>query len=517
MNLELKLNRDIIPTSEVIYDGIQEQGVDLQYILPDYLPDIYRMIKCDAVPFITSYSLSENKLCYELGADVCIWYCSEGSNQLNTLRQKLTFSKSLEIGKDISMAQIHIKPCTDYINCRVVNRKRVDVKGLLTVRINILCDKKQEIICNAEGLNLQLKKNPLEYILSKLSSEKTFTIAEDIETGTSKSKVISVARVSVFTDKSDTRIVSDKLVVKGSADINILYTCEENGVPSMENLKYTLPYSHIFDIEGLDENYTCFADITAADCDVTPTEGQNGSLLKCELTLKAVCTAFKTAHTEVITDLYSTKYQTDYISSDTSICQPPVVIDEHFNEKCSIDYNDETIDKVYDVWCSVKNASIKPELTDKTTMISGMLKYSVLFRNSEGMPVLVEKEKAFEQKINFPESQQGFNTDAEVCSENSVYNLVSGNKISITTDISVRGRIYSCFNMPAITSVDVKTDISCKKDACYAIRLYFGNEGESIWDISKRYCTSVRAVMEENDLYDEKLSGNSMLLIPIVN
>ena len=39
---------------------------------------------------------------------------------------------------------------------------------------------------------------------------------------------------------------------------------------------------------------------------------------------------------------------------------------------------------------------------------------------------------------------------------------------------------------------------------------------EDIWEIAKRYSTSVRSIMEENDLDEERLTKSGMLLIPIV-
>ena len=67
-----------------------------------------------------------------------------------------------------------------------------------------------------------------------------------------------------------------------------------------------------------------------------------------------------------------------------------------------------------------------------------------------------------------------------------------------------------------MSDIQINSEEIKKTDSNYALRLYFGTTGESIWDIAKKYSTSVNAVMEENNLYDEKLAENSMLLIPIV-
>ena len=39
--MELKINRETVPAAECIYEAVQEQGIELDYILPDYYPDIF--------------------------------------------------------------------------------------------------------------------------------------------------------------------------------------------------------------------------------------------------------------------------------------------------------------------------------------------------------------------------------------------------------------------------------------------------------------------------------------------
>lgn len=33
--MELKINRETVPAAECIYEAVQEQGIELDYILPD--------------------------------------------------------------------------------------------------------------------------------------------------------------------------------------------------------------------------------------------------------------------------------------------------------------------------------------------------------------------------------------------------------------------------------------------------------------------------------------------------
>ena len=77
--MDFKINKETIPSAEIIYSGIQEQGVELDYILPDYYPDVFRLIRCDVCPVIADYSVNGDRLSYELKCDITLLYCDEES------------------------------------------------------------------------------------------------------------------------------------------------------------------------------------------------------------------------------------------------------------------------------------------------------------------------------------------------------------------------------------------------------------------------------------------------------
>ena len=52
-------------------------------------------------------------------------------------------------------------------------------------------------------------------------------------------------------------------------------------------------------------------------------------------------------------------------------------------------------------------------------------------------------------------------------------------------------------------------------NAC-ALTLYYADEGESIWEIARRYDTSQEAISKENDLQGEAVEKRGMLLIPAI-
>ena len=217
--MDLKINREMLSVSEKIYDGVQEQSVELDYILPDYYPDIFKLIKCCIVPTIISSNINGDSLTYELLADVKILYCSEKDNKLQCINQKMTYSKTVQMGANVNKPMVSLIPKADHINCRVVNQRRIDMRGAVSIKVKITGETTQEVICDIFGMNAQMKKIPVEYAAKKIIENKTITVNEDVELNMSKPSVSGIVRSDVILSEPDKKIISNKLVVKGDAEV----------------------------------------------------------------------------------------------------------------------------------------------------------------------------------------------------------------------------------------------------------------------------------------------------------
>ena len=177
--MDLKLSKETITAGEIVLESCYEQAVETDYILPDYYPDICRVIKCRIMPRIVSHSILGNdssgeskKLSYDTEALIRIWYLSENSKTIHCIEQKQKFSKSVDVSFVGSSPEICIRPKTDYVNCRVVNQRRLDIRGAISTKVKVCGEKKQSIVSDAEGDNIQLKKNLINFPAVRLKKSR---------------------------------------------------------------------------------------------------------------------------------------------------------------------------------------------------------------------------------------------------------------------------------------------------------------------------------------------------------
>ncbi len=515
--MELKTNRAVITAAEPTGSLVQEQGLELDYVLPDYYPDVCKLVKCIVTPTVTSETLNDDRISYELRADVRILYCSEDSHILQCVCQTLHFSRTAELAAGSEDVSFEIIPVTDYVNCRAVSRRRLDVRGAVTIRIRTNTHRRQDVICDIPDKRIQRKMQPVQYPAKHLHTVQSVVLSEELELGSAKPPVLHVVRCEASPVETSHKIVSGKLLAQGNLQVQLLYACEKDGDGSLEPMAFSIPYSQLMELDGMEEGDHCSVRTTVAVCDLKPVTDAAGEsrLLRCEAELRISCTAVRMATEALVCDAFSTECSSRCTTASICTAAEPEEFSELHPSSTKLTCTDGEIDCVYDAWCETKNmtADIDPE--NGMVQLSGMLCCSVLVRESGGMPRLLEREEPFEHRFAVPGISAQDTVQAFAAVEHCAYTLTDQTEVSLKAELRLTGSICRRKTCEVLTELMVLDEEPHQRN--HALKLYFGRAQEEIWEIAKRCHTSVAAIMEENELTEEILSSDSMLLIPIVN
>lgn len=510
--MDFRINRETIPASELVYNGIQEQGIELDYILPDYCPDIFRLVRCEVCPVITDSSVNGDRLTYELQCDIKLLYCSEDGGNLQYITQRQNFSKSVELGRNPDSPEIQLSAKSDHVNFRAVNKRRLDVRGAVSVKINVMGERSQEVISDAFGMNIQLKKMPVRFASKKITAEKIIQLTEETELSPAQPSVSGIIRSECIVNECEKKIISGKLLAKGTVIVKLLYSCDS----SIESMDFSMPFSQIIDLEEIDETFECAVSAEVTSCNITPSADRNGEnrTLKFEPELKIKCRAVKPSEIMVVSDAYSTVYPCETDFSVIQAEQPPVVYAENFRHNAKLAEGDSVPQKIHAMWCSPKNINTRAGSDGKSVIISGMLTYSMACTDSAGSISMPDRDEAFEETIEIGDGINGA-FSAEITNISVSYNITSDGVLNAKADISVKISVGSSAEIKALTGINIDDSAKKQRDGDYAIKLYFGMENEDIWDIAKRCSTEIDAITEENELMSDRLEKGGMLIIPI--
>lgn len=527
--MELQLNKEPVYLNEVIFDGQTEQGVEFDYVLPDYYPDIFKILKCSLTPGISSYSISGTQLFIDGAVLIRILYLSDDNVNIHCVEQKYTYSKTLELTKAADRANVFITPKTDYCNCRAVSGRRFDVRGAVSCRVRACQPKSFEIVSGADGL--ETKSETLPYCGNKLTGGGQFVIREDIETGTGKGGILGILSTDASAEVTDIKIIAGKAVVKGEAKVKALYLVKiDEETQDTEVMEAAVPISRIVDMDGLDDSFSCFADIRIMDCglEIKTSESGDSRLLGCDLTIDCKVTANKEVTVPLLTDLFSTDYETDFTTAKIKVEHSPLQIQKQLVHKTVLECKENgetgTLEEIFDCRGDLNGVSCRFNSDGNLTVTGQLISQAVGRLSGTGAPVFLEKSEPVELVC---EINSGVNPVSGFEEENSViepdiqvtdvsFNINGDRAVEVRVGISLSGCIYRLRDVTVIENVLINSDKPKEKSTEYALKMYYAEENEEIFAVAKRYNTKPEAIMEENELEEEVLSAPCLLLIPIL-
>ncbi len=216
--------KEMTPTAvhidETIFDGQAEQGVELDYVLPDYYPDIFKILSCTLTPGISSRSITnDGKLAIDGIVYIKVLYLAENSNDVHCVDQRYTYSYLIVIYlKSNAQPIVSITMKSDYCNCRATSPRRIDVRGAVSCRI-------KATVCNEYPLptipdTLQVRRQETVCCGEMLFAEKQMIVREEIETGAPG--IAFIMDCNAVPKINDLRVIADKAVLKGTDTFNAL-------------------------------------------------------------------------------------------------------------------------------------------------------------------------------------------------------------------------------------------------------------------------------------------------------
>lgn len=508
MNDEPRFETREICVCETVLDTAEELTLERDIVLPDYFPDVFRVLRCTAEPNVSSRTMSGGRLTFEVAVTVRVLYLTEGSRRINCIEQQLMLSKTTDVG-ECNAPEVYISAECASLNCRARGSRRLDVRGTVSAGIRILSRSAHNIITGGSGCGIQLRKQTLTYPLKRLCASKRITVIQQTELPEGKPAIGAVLRSGCTLTRTEHRIVAGKLAVKGEAELTVLYSCiDPKGEDTVSELRFDMPFSQIIDMDGIDDSFEVDMEIVPAGCTVTAGSGDEKTA-EWELCLNVTCIAEDMGTFMGVTDVFSTEYPCTADGTANVSCGRRIRQSLSCTAENTLKAPDGSVSEVCDCYAVCTRPTVRCE--NGRTMISGSTEFSVLGIGGEGGIFNAQGQSPYEAELTLPEGVSQTKVTARVVS--CSYVLGDGGAVKASAEIALTVRYRDGSTAELITAVKLdKSSPVCRDGKC-ALRLCRCGEGEDIWDIAKRCNTSPEAVIEDNELDEEHMSVSRMLVI----
>lgn len=509
--MEQKNLKTELIVNEIALKESVEQAIDADFTLPDYCPEISKILKCRAVSRISSKGMSGKTVTVDGTITVTVIYCSE-EGKLCSYEYQYPFSKKVEVGFDTDNCMLCCTTKCEYINCRAITSRKIDVHGAAVINIKIIRKKCTQVISDVDDSNIELLRGTAPATTPMGSNEKYLIIEERLEMNQGQSNLCTVVRYDAVPTIKECKLLSGKAVVKGEILFNVL--CSGMDCPP-QIIRTNLPFSQIIEIEGITDSCECDAAAEMAYLEIKPQVDSNGDAKALLINAKVLvsCDCYCNNDIDVIYDAFSRKYQAEIIKNDVSINKICKKINERINCKKNLEFSDGALSAVADMWCNVKVDNIM--LTPENLTITGTVIPSIIAIDNEDVPAFYEKSIEFEYicPINCPDVPLKCDPIITVSSAN--YTITGSGNMEFRVELCINAVIYEDIKVSVISDVEINDKRPIENKSKAAMTIYFASCGEKVWDIARKYCACVKEIKQINEINTEILDNDTMILVPM--
>lgn len=496
---------------DTLYSDTVEQSVELDYMLPDYYPSIFKILRGSMQPVIQSHRVAGSKLTIEGVATLKILYLNQEDGGMRLVEQSQPFVKTVDLKQDATAGKARLWARCSYFHARAVSGQRLDLRGAISIKICVSRPSQIDLLESDDTLQLFTAQHLL--CDRQNTVQKEISISEQVQIGQGNPAIKEILHCQAIAQIEQAKPLDGKVVCKGQVTLRAMYLPIDDQSPA--HIEQTFPFSQIVDFMDLlesDELY-CHAKVMRCNLDLQLEEDGECHAFTAKLDLKISCSMASNHTVTLVEDGYSIQYEAEQTCQAIPVKRLLGQVSETPIIKETVPLRGE-ISAIHQVCAEVQHSSY--ELRDDALWLCGNLVMTVVAIDLEGMCCCLEQSIAFECLLTQSSETAGIAFEWEEQILSTDYQILSASELAVQIKMEVGGLLYQCAKIQAVSALEVKPDCQKSKPTRTALQLYFADQDEAIWSIAKRYNTSMQAIVTENQLQGKQVCDRQMLLIPLV-
>ena len=497
--MELQFEKTVTPCLRTVTREMQAQELTQEVRLTDGMPDIGKVLGSWGQVLIRGKQWNNGIAGTNGGVMVTVLYMPEEGEEPQSVEAWIPFQFKWDVSSARRDGNLCIQPFLRGIDARSVSARKLLVRAGLGM-LGHACVSGEAQTYTPENIpeDVQLLKNTYPVQVPTEAGEKPFFFEEILTIPGSAPEFGRLIRYGIRPELLDKKVVADKVIMRGSCAVNMLY-CGTDG--KLYSWDADVPFSQY---AQLDKEYdtTADGDITIAVTDLEIEQVDGG--LKMKAGLNGQYTIFDRVIMDVTEDAYS-PYRNMKVQTERS--DMPTVLDA-FKQTISADKKVDTgSQRVVDIAVYIDQPAISRGDHKMSADISGT--FQLLSYDHEGQLQCAVSHWQNDWSLPVDCHSQ---VDFMVQQTGKPQGVISGGSVDVCTDMLVKGMVWADHDMELVTGLEFG---ELQEPDPNRPSLVLRRAGEErLWDIAKDTGSTVDAIMQANSLQHEP-DSEQMLLIPI--
>lgn len=497
--------------------------LDDDFNVPDIKPDIDRIVKEQGNITVMEVKPLNGKLMIkgELNFNL-LYVSSEDSRPVHNIIGKLPFDEVVNMDEACATNNISVKCDLEDLSANLINSRKISVKSLLGFSCYA-----EDVYDEEAAIGIE-DKGTTEYLTNRLAitqiavnKKDTYRIKDEIILPSGKPNIFEVLYNELELRNVETRLSDNKISIKGDILVFLLYTSDDEEQP-IQYYETESPFSGVIDCNGCDENMISDICINILSKSLEAKEDSDGEsrVVDLEVVLELDVKAYQEEEIEILSDLYSTCKE--IMPTYQEVCFDNILMKNNSKTRV-VDHIllENTSPKVLQLCNATGVIKIDDmEVVSNGIQVDGVVDIQLMYitdvddkplgcaKGTIPFSILVEVKNINENCIyDVKPSIEQLNvmmldsTDIEA-------------KVSINLDTIVFDKLYTNI-IKDVEEAELNTEHLQQMPSIIG---YIVKSGDTLWNIAKRYYSTVDMIRELNELETDEINeGDKLLLLKKVD
>ena len=515
--MSINLTSKKLKTGEVLGVKYGQTMVESDIIVPDVKPDILKVLNVSGDVCIKQKMVQQDRVFIQGVVKINILYVPDGEvvGKIKCIVTTQDFNHSLDVSGATPEMQIFAEAEVESLDFSLINSRKVNVRGVIGLSAKVTRPVEIDITTGVEDDDsIKTKCDKILVCNSTNPAQCQVILREQLDIPSGKPTIGEILKTGAAPNSLEIRMVDGKAVVKGQVKLSTLYGAEdEEG--SIQYMEHILPFSDVFDVEDSVDDMDGDVDYSVSDMYVEIREDSDGEArcLGVEIVLDAFIKGTETMEIDAISDAYSLDGDVEIEKQGYNIEQliDNLTAQVSHKDRLSIPSGMPPAAQICDVNSSAKVNRISVE--DGNIVVAGSVTANMLYMTEDGnTPVAsMGHTSDFTHTFDCPKIGNDCACDAKVVVDHASYNMNGSDEIELRFAILLSVKVVKAGETELVTAIR-KAESQCPRH-CPCIVIYFAQEGDTLWDIAKRYHTTVDTIKKVNSLDNDRITVGQQIKI----
>lgn len=495
-----------------------QMTLDNDFNVPDVKPDIEHLVKEQGDVRISDVKAMNGKLIVKGTLMFNVIYVSDDdSRPVYNLSGEIPFDEVINMEEGCSDDDVTVRWELEDLTAGVINSRKLSVKAVVRLNVSVedIYDQETAIgVESDEDVRYMNKIFPITGI--GISKKDTYRVKDEIHIPANKANIFDIIYNEVDLRNVECRLMDHKFTLKGELPIFIMYIGEGDAV-GLEYYETELNFNGMVDCSGCSEdmvdNITC--SILNKSLEVKPDSDGEQRIVDVEVVLNLDIKAYQEDEVEAISDVYSPKRECIPTYRD-AVYENLLVKNSskaRIVDRIHVDENKPEMLQICHANGVVKIDEITP--IEEGIEVDGVIDVNIMYISSDdSLPLNSMKGVLpFTQVIEVRGMNTNCSYDVKPSLEQMNVVMLDSDEIEVKVVLSLNAIVFQKIVEKIMVDLDSE-DLDLEKiQAMPSVTGYVVKPNETLWDIAKKFYTTMEALQEMNDLDSTTVHTGDKLLI----